>query len=134
VQHAFATFFQLGVFDRFPKLRVVVLESGAGWIGYFLDRADAIFNGTTISQTVRLKEKPSTTSRSDASSRPIPMRRTIAGLMQHVGEDKFFWAAIIRILTIPGTISRNWPGWSPRWRNRRRGILGDNVARAYNLT
>ncbi len=39
VQHAFGTFFQLGVFDRFPKLKVVVLESGAGWIGYFLDRA-----------------------------------------------------------------------------------------------
>src|SRR5208282_6597656 len=46
VQHAFGTFFQLGVFDRFPKLRVVVLESQAGWIGYFLDRGDAIFNGT----------------------------------------------------------------------------------------
>ena len=47
VQQAFATFFQLGVFDRFPRLRVVVLESQAGWIGYFLDRADAIFGGTT---------------------------------------------------------------------------------------
>src|ERR1700704_6327883 len=30
VQHAFGTFFQLGVFDRFPKLRTVVLESQAG--------------------------------------------------------------------------------------------------------
>ncbi len=39
VQQAFATLFQLGVFDRFPRLRVVVLESQAGWIGYFLDRA-----------------------------------------------------------------------------------------------
>lgn len=59
VQHAFATFSQLGVFDRFPRLKVVVLESGAGWIGYFRERADAIFSGTTIAQTVRLKEKPS---------------------------------------------------------------------------
>src|SRR6266480_3860142 len=41
VQQAFATFFQFGVFERFPRLRVVVLESQAGWIGYFLDRADA---------------------------------------------------------------------------------------------
>src|SRR5215813_99471 len=40
VQQAFATFFQLGVFERFPRLRVVVLESQAGWIGYFLDRGD----------------------------------------------------------------------------------------------
>src|SRR5262245_14421893 len=33
VQHAFGTFFQLGVFERFQRLRVVVLESQAGWIG-----------------------------------------------------------------------------------------------------
>src|SRR4029077_2130180 len=59
VQHAFATFFQLGVFERFPRLRVVVLESQAAWIGYFLDRADAIFSGTTLGATVRLDEKPS---------------------------------------------------------------------------
>lgn len=39
VQQAFATFFQFGVFERFPRLRVVVLESQAAWIGYFLDRA-----------------------------------------------------------------------------------------------
>jgi predicted TIM-barrel fold metal-dependent hydrolase len=59
VQHAFATLFQLGVFLRFPRLRVVVLESQAGWIGYFLDRADAIFSGTTLGATVRLEEPPS---------------------------------------------------------------------------
>jgi len=59
VQQAFATFFQLGVFERFPRLRVVVLESQADWIGYFLDRADATFTGTPLGATVRLKEKPS---------------------------------------------------------------------------
>src|SRR5882757_8139190 len=55
VQHAFATLFQYGVFDRFPKLRVVVLEAQAGWIGYLLDRADAIYNGTILGSTVKLK-------------------------------------------------------------------------------
>ena len=55
MQHAFATLFQLGVFERFPRLRVVVLESQAGWIGSFLDRADAIFTDTTLGAIVRLK-------------------------------------------------------------------------------
>ena len=68
----FGTFFQFGVFDRFPKLRVVVLESQAGWIGYFLDRGDAIFNGTTLGATVRLKEKPSYYFKRHATFRPIP--------------------------------------------------------------
>jgi uncharacterized protein len=69
VQQAFATFFQLGVFERFPRLRVVVLESQAGWIGYFLDRADATFTGTPLGATVRLKESRRTTSSGSASSR-----------------------------------------------------------------
>lgn len=41
-QIAFTTMFSFGVFDRFPKLKVVVLESGAGWIGYWMDRMDAL--------------------------------------------------------------------------------------------
>jgi uncharacterized protein len=48
VQQAFATFFQIGIFERFPRLRVVVPESQAGWIGYFLDRGDATFTGTPL--------------------------------------------------------------------------------------
>ena len=38
VRHQFTTLFDYGVFDRFPDLRVLVLESGGGWIGYWLDR------------------------------------------------------------------------------------------------
>ncbi len=92
VQHAFGTFFQFGVFDRFPKLRVVVLESQAGWIGYFLDRGDAIFNGTTLGATVRFKEKPSYYFKRQCYISADPDERTIAAMMQIVGEDKFFWA------------------------------------------
>ena len=43
VRHAFTSLFQYGVLERFPGLRVVLLESGAGWIGYWLDRMDTIF-------------------------------------------------------------------------------------------
>src|SRR5216683_3565852 len=78
VQHAFGTFFQLGVFDRFPKLRTVVLESQAGWIGYFLDRGDAIFNGTTLGATVRLKETPSYYFKRQCYISADPDERTIA--------------------------------------------------------
>ncbi len=135
VQHAFATFFQLGVFDRFPKLRVVVLESGAGWIGYFLDRADAIFNGTTISQTVRLKEKPSYYFKERCFISADPDERTIAGLMNHVGEDKFFWASDYPHPDHPGNYLEELAGMvAPMGETGRRGILGDNVARAYNLS
>jgi predicted TIM-barrel fold metal-dependent hydrolase len=135
VQHAFATFFQLGVFDRFPRLRVVVLESGAGWIGYFLDRADAIFTGTPIAQTVRLKEKPSVYFKERCFISADPDERTIAGLMTHVGEDKFFWASDYPHPDHPGNYLEELSGLvAPLTDSGRRGILGDNVAKAYKLS
>ncbi|MGH7934287.1 MAG: amidohydrolase family protein [Candidatus Binataceae bacterium] len=134
VQHAFATFFQLGVFDRFPRLRVVVLESGGGWIGYFLDRADAVFSGTTIAQTVRLKEKPSYYFKDRCFISADPDERTIAGLMPLVGENKFFWASDYPHPDHPGNYLEELSEMvRPMTESGRRGILGENVARAYNL-
>ena len=134
VQHAFGTLFQLGVFDRFPKLRVVVLESQAGWIGYFLDRGDAIFNGTTLGATVRLKEKPSYYFKRQCYISADPDERTIAAMMQIVGEDKFFWATDYPHPDHPGNYLEELKGMiAPMNDSGRRGILGENVARAYQL-
>ena len=40
LQQPLSTFFQFGVFDKFPKLRVVILESGSSWLGFWMDRMD----------------------------------------------------------------------------------------------
>jgi predicted TIM-barrel fold metal-dependent hydrolase len=32
-----------GVFDRHPKLKVVSVESGIGWLGYFRERANNVY-------------------------------------------------------------------------------------------
>ena len=48
VRQQFTTLFDYGVFDKFPRLKIVVLESGAGWIGYWLDRIDAVYSHTFI--------------------------------------------------------------------------------------
>ncbi len=134
VQHAFATFFQFGVFDRFPNLKLVVLESGAGWIGYFFDRADAIFTGTTIAQNVRLKEKPSHYFKRSCFISADPDERTIAAMMTHVGENKFFWASDYPHPDHPGNYLEELAEMvKPMTESGRRGILGENVARAYGL-
>jgi predicted TIM-barrel fold metal-dependent hydrolase/GNAT superfamily N-acetyltransferase len=134
VQHAFATLFQLGVFDRFPRLRVVVLESQAGWIGYFLDRADAIFTGTTLGATVRLAQKPSYYFKRQCFISADPDERTIAGLMPLVGEDKFFWASDYPHPDHPGNYLEELREMvAPMPELARRGILGENVAKAYKL-
>lgn len=134
VQHAFATLFQFGVFNRFPRLRVVVLESQAGWIGYFLDRGDAIYTGTTLGGTVRLKEKPSYYFKRQCYISADPDERTIAGLMRLVGEDKFFWASDYPHPDHPGNYLEELRGMvAPMPESGRRAILGENVARAYKL-
>jgi uncharacterized protein len=134
VQHAFGTFFQLGVFERFPRLRVVVLESQAGWIGYFLDRADAIFTGTTLGATVRLKEKPSYYFKRQCYISADPDERTIGALMAIVGEDKFFWATDYPHPDHPGNYLEELREMvAPMKDSARRAILGDNVAKVYAL-
>ena len=134
VMQAFATLFQFGVFERFPKLRAVVLESQAGWIGYFLDRADAKFSGTPLGATVRLKEKPSYYFKRQCFISADPDERTIAGLMQNVGEDKFFWASDYPHPDHPGAYLEELQEMvAPMTDTGRRGILGENVARAYRL-
>src|SRR5215470_14894049 len=135
VMQAFATFFQLGVFDRFPRLRVVVLESQAGWIGYFLDRADAIFTGTTLGATVRLAEKPSHYFKRQCFISADPDERTIPAMMQLVGENKFFWASDYPHPDHPGNYLEELKEMvAPMPDSGRRAILGENVARVYNLS
>src|SRR3954463_2066663 len=48
VRHQFTTLFDYGVFDRFPRLKVVVLESGGGWIGYWLHPLPPGFRPTVL--------------------------------------------------------------------------------------
>ncbi len=134
VQQAFATLFQFGVFDRFPKLRIVVLESGAGWIGHFLDRADAIYSGTSLGATVQLREKPSHYFRERCFISADPDEHLIAPLMEMLGEDRFFWASDYPHPDHPGNYLEELRRMTaPMTETGLRGILGENVARAYRL-
>jgi predicted TIM-barrel fold metal-dependent hydrolase len=50
-----------GVLDRFPRLRVVFLESGVGWIPWYIDRLDEAFESVDpgAGPTVAIARKPS---------------------------------------------------------------------------
>ena len=92
VRHAFTSFFQFAVFDRFPRLKLVLLESGAGWIGYWLDRMDG-YASSMLGLAVPLKEKPSNYFRRQCWISCDPDERTIPALMELYGDDRFFWAS-----------------------------------------
>lgn len=93
VRHQFTTLFDYGVFDLFPHLKVLVLESGGGWIGYWLDRIDAVYSHTYIGQRVPLKHKPSDYFRERIWISCDPDERTIPSLAARFGADRFLWAS-----------------------------------------
>lgn len=134
VRMAFATLFDHGVFDRFPRLKVVVLESGAGWIGYWLDRLDAVYEATFIGERVPLREKPSFYFRRQCFISADPDESTLPGVMSLLGGDRFFWASDYPHPDHTGEylaeLERNVAHLEP---GDREGILGRNVREAYGL-
>ena len=92
VRHQFTTLFDYGVFDKFPRLKVIVLESGGGWVGYWLDRIDAVYGHTAMGTRVPLENKPSDYFRERVWVSCDPDERSIAPLAERYG-DRFMWAS-----------------------------------------
>ncbi|MEE2678657.1 MAG: amidohydrolase family protein [Myxococcota bacterium] len=94
VRHAFTSLFQYGVFEKFPQLRVAVLESGAGWVGYWLDRMDTVYTSPQgIPARQVLPEKPSFYFRRQCWISGDPDETALAPIIPLVGSDRFFWAS-----------------------------------------
>ncbi len=92
MMQSFVSLFHYGLFDRFPTVKTVVLESQAGWIGFLLDRMDAVFR-TGLGQTTHMKESPSTYFNRQCWISADPDERALSRVIDHVGSDRFFWAS-----------------------------------------
>ncbi len=91
VQAAFAALFQGAVFDRFPQLRVNLLECGAGWLPHALDRWDSKFK--KIGYKTDLKQLPSEYFARQCWISFDPDESTIPYIVQKHGAEKFMWAS-----------------------------------------
>jgi len=133
VRHAFTTLFQFGVFDRFPRLKIIVLESGAGWIGYWLDRMDG-YASSVIGRAVPLAEKPSFYFRRQCWISCDPDEQTIPALMDLYGDDRFFWASDFPHPDHTGDYLGELEELASKLpESARKKLLGENVRRAYGL-
>ncbi len=132
-QQAFYGLFQWGLFDRFPEIKTVVLESGAGWIGAALDRMDAIYE-TSLGDSVPLKEKPSFYFRRQCWISGDPDETALPLIIDHVGSDRFFWATDFPHFDHPRNymdeLERLVSGLSE---TSGRNLMGDAVPAAYDL-
>jgi len=134
IRAGFTSLFQYGVFDLFPELRVVILEIGAGWIGYWIERMDAVYE-SPLGKSVPLKHQPSEYFRRQCWISGDPDERALAGVIPFVGEDRFFWASDFPHADHP-------PKYIPNLttlvnllpESARAKLLGKNVLTCYNLS
>ena len=91
LQQAFTTFFQFGTFDRFPDLRLVLLEAGASWLGHWMDRMDGMARGP-LGLTLPLRDRPSAYVRRQCWVSADPDESALPAIVEHVGTDRFLWA------------------------------------------
>ncbi len=133
VQQAFLSYFSMGALERFPRLKLGVLEVGSGWVGSFLDRMDAVFE-TISSRGVPLRQPPSEYFRRQCFISGDPDERAAPLVIDAVGADCFMWATDYPHPDHPGTwvraLERFVEPLSPETRAK---VLGENVVRIYGV-
>jgi predicted TIM-barrel fold metal-dependent hydrolase len=133
VQQAFLSMIALGALDRFPTLSLGVLEAGAGWIGSFLDRADAVAE-TPTGMMAGLARAPTQYFRDQCFISADPDETAVSHVIDHVGSDCFMWATDYPHPDHPGTWAHSLEKLvAPLTDQTRAKILGENVARIYSL-
>ncbi len=134
VRQQFTTLFDYGVFDKFPKLRVVVLESGAGWIGYWLDRLDAVFKHTPLAKRVPLENPPSWYFENRCWISCDPDERTVPHLAERFGADRFMWASDFPHVDHTAGYVKDLEVLASQFPDAtRRQFLGDNARQVFKL-
>jgi len=133
MQQAFASLFHYQIFERFPKVKAVVLESQAGWIGQLIDRMDAVSKGPLMPKS-GLKELPSVYFKRQCYVSIDPDERAVAGIIPFVGDDRFFWASDFPHPDHTAEYMHELKEMlAPLPEVSRRRILSENVTRAFNL-
>lgn len=134
VRQQFTTLFDYGVFDKFPKLRIVVLESGAGWLGYWLDRLDAVFKHTPLAKRVPLENPPSWYFENRCWISCDPDERTVPHLAERFGADRFMWASDFPHVDHTPEYVRDLEELAGMFPDEtRQAFLGDNARKLFKL-
>jgi len=131
VQQALISFISLGTLDRFPTLRLGVLEAGSGWIGAMLDRLDAYQSsmnrsGGGPSAAEYFRRQCFISGDPDETAAPY--------IIDHVGPECFMWATDYPHVDHPHTWVDNLTRYADQLTpSTRAKVLGDNVKRIYKL-
>jgi len=121
-----------GLFDRFPELKVTIVESGAGYAGYLMDRLDEKFD--RFGKMAPLKRKPSEYMRENFWFVMDPSERSIDAQCDLLGEEHFLWGSDYpHIDSHADAMQEVHRALAPMSEHRRNLVLGGNAKRLFNL-
>lgn len=128
-QQALISFFSLDTFERFPELKLGILEVGSGWIGAMLDRLDA------FTRSMKAKRASATELfRRHCFISGDPDETAAPHIIAHVGADCFTWATDYPHPDHPHTWVDDLTAYADQLDEVTRAkVLGDNVRRIYRL-
>lgn len=111
-----------------------VKQSGAGWIGYWLDRIDAVCSHTFIGNRVPLQHKPSDYFRERIWISADPDERMVPALAERYGVERFLWASDSPTPTTrPSTSPTSTSWWPCSPRTRTTAAVTETVSRGCRL-
>ena len=121
-----------GLFDRFPKLKIAIVESGAGYVRYLMDRLDEKYH--RFGAINPLQCKPSEYIRENFWFVMDPSEGSIDAQCDLVGEDKFLWGSDYpHIDSHIDAMQEVHQALAPMTPHRRQLVLGVNAKRLFSL-
>jgi predicted TIM-barrel fold metal-dependent hydrolase len=123
-----------GVLDRHPRLRVAFLESGSGWLPYWLGRLDAHWE-TWRRLLPAVRMKPSEYFRRQCVISTDPEERSVEAVLREVGDDHVMWASDYPHpdAHFPGAVEKSLATLAGAPQVTRHKVLAANAARFYGI-
>lgn len=121
-----------GLFDRFPRLKVAIVESGAGYVRYLMDRMDEKY--ARFGNLNPLRRLPSEYVRDNFWFVMDPSEGSIDAQCDLVGEGQFLWGSDYpHIDSHANAISEVHAALAPMSEHRRNLVLGGNARKLFGL-
>ncbi len=123
-----------GVLDRHPDLHFVFLESGSGWLPYWLDRMDGHWE-TWTSKLPHVKGRPSESWLRQCFVSMDPDDGVAPSVIARVGDDCVVWASDYPHIDapFPGAVKETLETLASLPEESVRKVLGGNALRLYRM-
>ncbi len=128
----FSSLFNDAVFERFPNLKVVILESGIGWLVYWLDRMEEKFDVNGF--TTPMKMRPREYFQRQCWLAMEPEEKLAKFSIEVLGADKFLWAYDFpHSDSVVNPVKELKENLGPLSQDDRNKVYGENAINLYHL-